>query len=165
MVTAGARGRQKTQQNRLNAYISKRSVYKRTHHTLNPTNLCNILCWHNCIAHVPASGSWCQDGAWREVGEVGLDLRQWSCGHDQALLGLSGGYYLCCWCQGLRCNLQGIRSMNAARRTFHRKLCLRKHQQHVRKTKGTCFMVCAGTIGTDILTAPVLTTMGLAVGR
>lgn len=29
----------------------------------------------------------------------------------------------------------------------------------------TCLMVCAGTMGTDILTDPAPTTMGLAVGH
>lgn len=65
-------------------------------HTRNTNNLCDILCWHNCVAHIPTPRSWCQDSAWRQVGEVGLDLGQRSCRHDQALLGLSGGYYLCC---------------------------------------------------------------------
>lgn len=37
-------------------------------------HLCDILRWNDCVAHVPASWSWCQDSAWREVGEVGLDL-------------------------------------------------------------------------------------------
>lgn len=57
-------------------------------------NLCDILCWHNRVTHIPSSWSWCQDGAWREVGEVGLDLGEWSGRHDQTLLSLSGGYYL-----------------------------------------------------------------------
>lgn len=41
----------------------------------NAADLCDVLCWHDRVAHVAASRSWCQDGAWREVGEVGLDLR------------------------------------------------------------------------------------------
>lgn len=78
-------------------WISKSSKLKNTNTKKKNTNLCDVLCWHDCIAHVPASWSWCQNGAWREVGEVGLDLGQWSGGHDEALLCLIGGYYRC-WC-------------------------------------------------------------------
>lgn len=40
----------------------------------NTADLCDVLCWHDCVAHVPSSWSRSQDGAGGEVGEVGLDL-------------------------------------------------------------------------------------------
>lgn len=53
----------------LNTKKKKKKEKKR-----NNPNLCDILCWNDGIAHIPASWSWCQNGAWRKVGEVGLDL-------------------------------------------------------------------------------------------
>lgn len=70
------------------ALVRKREPEKHTH-----TNLRDILCWHDGVANVPASWSWCQDSTRREVGEVGLDLGQWSCRHDEPLLGLGRGYH------------------------------------------------------------------------
>lgn len=43
-------------------------------HTHTHTHLCDVLCWHDSIADVPASWSLCQDSARGEVAEVGLDL-------------------------------------------------------------------------------------------
>lgn len=51
--------------------------------------------------------------------------------------------------------------MNAAQETFYRKLRLNE----TAFAEVTCLMVCAETMGTDILTAPAPTTMGLAVGH
>lgn len=68
-------------------------------------NLRDVLCWQDCVAHVPATVGWCQDGGGK-VGEVGLDLGERSSWHDEALLGL-GGVDNPRRRQGLRHHLQG----------------------------------------------------------
>lgn len=136
--------------NKLNKY---QSLIEREN-SKSTTNLCNVLRWHNCVAHISASWSWCQDSPWWEVSEVGLDLGNWSCRHDESLLGLSCSYY-CCWCQGLRCHLQKVQSINIAQ--FYSEVF-----ELETFAEGTCLTVCAGTMGTDILTAPAPTTIGLA---
>lgn len=56
--------------------------------------LCDILSWKDCIANISCARGWCQHSARGEVGEVGLDLWQWSGWHDKSLLGLTSSDYL-----------------------------------------------------------------------
>lgn len=56
--------------------------------------LCDILSWKDCIADVSRARGWCQHSPRGEVGEVGLDLWQWSGWHDKSLLGLTSSDYL-----------------------------------------------------------------------
>lgn len=122
--------------------------------------------WQDCVAHVPAPVGWCQDGGGK-VGEVGLDLGERSRWHDEALLGL-GGVDHPGRRQGLRRHLQGAQVQSEEPCS---ELCYKtKQETHLvcilsLSADVTCLMLCAGTMGTDILTAPAPTTIGLASGR
>lgn len=126
------------------------------------SNLCHVLCWQDRVAHVPAPMGWCQDGG-RKVGEVGLDLGEGSCWHDEALLGL-GGVDNPGRRQRLRRHLHGTQMQSEEH--FLSVLSELKFKEKTRwlNKNVTCLMLCAETMGTVILTAPALTTIGLASG-
>lgn len=60
-------------------------------------------------------------------------------------------------CRGNKCNVR--RQDRKTKQKKYTYMCM------MMSTDVTCLMLCAGTMGTDILTAPAPTTIGLASGR